>query len=121
MIVPGVWEILLGSVTISQLRHVQLDDLLGRETVVLDTEEMTTYLRGKRILVTGAGGSIGSELVRQVASFEPGLLLLMGRGENSVYEIDQELSLAHPRLKKLPMIGSVTTRTMIVMMMIATP
>jgi FlaA1/EpsC-like NDP-sugar epimerase len=108
MIVPGVWEILLGSVTISQLRTVQLDDLLGRETVVLDTDEMTGYLSGKRILVTGAGGSIGSELVRQVASFEPGLLLLMGRGENSVYEIDQELSLAHPRLRKIPVIGSVT-------------
>lgn len=108
MIVPGVWEILLGSVTISQLREVQLDDLLGRETVVLDTDEMTAYLRGKRILITGAGGSIGSELVRQVALFDPGLLLLMGRGENSVYEIDQELSLAHPGLKKLPIIGSIT-------------
>lgn len=108
MIVPGVWEILLGSVTISQLREVQLDDLLGRETVVLDTDEMTAYLRGKKILITGAGGSIGSELVRQVALFDPGLLLLMGRGENSVYEIDQELSLAHPDLQKLPIIGSVT-------------
>ncbi len=71
-IVPGVWEILLGDVEISQIRDVELNDLLGRETVQLDTEEMTGYLRGRRVLITGAGGSIGSELARQVAAFEPG-------------------------------------------------
>lgn len=108
MIVPGVWEIILGDVTISQIREVQLDDLLGRETVVLDTGEMTAYLEGRRVLVTGAGGSIGSELARQVASFEPGELILMGRGENSIFEIDQELSIAYPRLDRVPIIGSVT-------------
>ncbi|MFH1502991.1 MAG: nucleoside-diphosphate sugar epimerase/dehydratase [Candidatus Eisenbacteria bacterium] len=108
MIVPGVWEILLGDVEISQIREVQLDDLLGRETVVLDTAEMTEYIRGRTVLVTGAGGSIGSELVRQVASFKPGLILLMGRGENSVYEIDLELSLSHPEVPKIGLIGSVT-------------
>lgn len=110
MIVPGVWEILLGDVQISQIRAVELDDLLGRETVVLDTAEMTDYIRGRAVLVTGAGGSIGSELVRQVASFGPDLMVLMGRGENSVYEIDLELSLSHPELRKLPVVGSVTDR-----------
>lgn len=108
MIVPGVWEILLGDVEISQIRAVELDDLLGRETVVLDTAEMTEYIRGRTVLVTGAGGSIGSELVRQVASFQPGLVLLMGRGENSVYEIDLELSLSHPDVRKVALVGSVT-------------
>lgn len=108
MIVPGVWEIILGDVTINQIREVQLDDLLGRETVVLDTEEMTAYLEGRRVLVTGAGGSIGSELVRQVASFGPGRLILMGRGENSIFEVDQQLSIEYPALERVPIIGSVT-------------
>jgi len=108
MIVPGVWEIILGDVTINQIREVQLDDLLGRETVVLDSDEMTGYLEGRSVLVTGAGGSIGSELVRQVASFGPGKLILMGRGENSIFEIDQDLSIEHPRIERQPIIGSVT-------------
>jgi FlaA1/EpsC-like NDP-sugar epimerase len=108
MIVPGVWEIILGDVTISQIREVRLDDLLGRETVVLDTGEMTAYLEGRRVLITGAGGSIGSELARQVASFGPDRLILMGRGENSIFEIEQELSTDHPRLDRAPIIGSVT-------------
>ncbi len=107
-IVPGVWEILLGNVRISQIREVTLDDLLGRETVALDTEEMTGYLKGKRVLVTGAGGSIGSDLVRLVAGFGPEKLVLMGRGENSVFEIDQELSLDYPDVEKVAVIGSVT-------------
>jgi FlaA1/EpsC-like NDP-sugar epimerase len=110
MIVPGVWEILLGDVEVSQIREVQIDDLLGRETVVLDTAEMTDYIRDRTVLVTGAGGSIGSELVRQVATFQPGLIVLMGRGENSVYEIDLELSLSHPNVRKVGLIGSVTNQ-----------
>ncbi|MBM3306977.1 MAG: polysaccharide biosynthesis protein [Candidatus Eisenbacteria bacterium] len=110
-IVPGVWEIILGDVQISQIREVQLDDLLGRETVKLDAEEMTGYLKGRRVLVTGAGGSIGSELARLVSSFEPGRLVLLGRGENSIYEIDQELGLDHPKLDRVPVIGSVRDET----------
>jgi FlaA1/EpsC-like NDP-sugar epimerase len=110
-IVPGVWEILLGDVQISQIRKVQLDDLLGRETVQLDTREMTDYLRGRRVLITGAGGSIGSELARLAADFEPGRLVLLGRGENSIYEIDQELSTDHPGLEKTAVIGSVRDET----------
>jgi FlaA1/EpsC-like NDP-sugar epimerase len=106
-IVPGVWEIIRGDVAISQIRDVVLDDLLGRETVALDTDEMSGYLEGRSVLVTGAGGSIGSELARQVADFRPKKLLLMGRGENSVYEIDQELALLKPGLTKVPIIGSV--------------
>jgi len=106
-IVPGVWEIISGSVAISQIRAVELEDLLGRETVVLDTERMTEYLRGTSVLVTGAGGSIGSELARQVASFDPGELLLMGRGENSIYEIDRALAFEFPDVRRRPIIGSI--------------
>jgi len=107
-IVPGIWEIILGDVTISQLRQVQPEDLLGRETVVLDCDEMTGYLRDRTVLITGAGGSIGSELARQVASFDPRRLLLMGRGENSIYEIDQEIGQDYPDVERHLVISSVS-------------
>jgi FlaA1/EpsC-like NDP-sugar epimerase len=107
-IVPGVWEIILGDVEISQIRKLELSDLLGRETVQLDTEKMTDYLRGRSVLITGAGGSIGSELARLVAGFEPGKLVLMGRGENSIFEIDRELAMEHPDMPRVPVIGSVS-------------
>lgn len=106
-IVPGIWEIIRGDVTISQIRELELTDLLGRETVTLDAAEMTGYIKGKCVLVTGAGGSIGSELVRQIASFRPGKLLLMGRGENSIFDICQDMDLDFPGIVKLPIIGSV--------------
>ena len=107
-IVPGVWEIILGDVQISQIRELELEDLLGRETVALDSEKMTAYIQGRVVLITGAGGSIGSELVRLVAGFGPSSILLMGRGENSVYEIDRELAIDHPDVNRVPVIGSIT-------------
>jgi len=107
-IVPGVWEIILGDVEISQIRPLEIEDLLGRETVALDAARMTGYISGRTVLVTGAGGSIGSELVRLVASFQPAKVVLMGRGENSIYEIDQELALDHPEVSRVPVIGSVS-------------
>ncbi|MBN2565940.1 MAG: polysaccharide biosynthesis protein, partial [Candidatus Eisenbacteria bacterium] len=107
-IVPGVWEIILGDVEISQIRSLELEDLLGRETVKLDADRMCEYLRDRSVLITGAGGSIGSELARLVASFDPGRLVLMGRGENSIYEIDRELALECPDIRRVPVIGSVS-------------
>lgn len=107
-IVPGVWEIILGDVEISQIRPLEIEDLLGRETVALDAARMTGYISGRTVLVTGAGGSIGSELVRLVASFQPAKVVLMGRGENSIYEIDQELALDRPEVSRVPVIGSVS-------------
>ncbi|MCK4679888.1 polysaccharide biosynthesis protein [bacterium] len=106
-IVPGVWEIILGDVEINQIRELKLEDLLGRETVTLDVEKMTAYIQGRVVLITGAGGSIGSELARLVAGFRPSTILLMGRGENSVYEIDRELAMDHPDVNRVPVIGSV--------------
>jgi len=90
-VVPSISEIIDGSVAVSQIRKVQIEDLLEREPVNLDVDTVAAYLKGKRVLVTGAGGSIGSEICRQVCRFEPGLLLLMGHGENSIYEIALEL------------------------------
>ena len=106
-IVPGVWEIILGDVEISQIRELRLEDLLGRETVTLDANKMTSYIEGRVVLITGAGGSIGSELARLVAGFRPSKILLMGRGENSVFEIDRELAIDHPDVARVPVIGSV--------------
>ncbi len=107
-IVPGVWEIILGDVTINQLREVRPEDLLGRETVSLNSDEMTEDLRGKCVLITGAGGSIGSELARQVAAFDPGKILLMGRGENSVYAIDQEIGQYYPDVERHAIITGIS-------------
>jgi len=76
-------------VSISQIRNIDVEDLLRREPVVLDTEQIEDYVKGKTVLVTGAGGSIGSEIVRQVARFGPAKLVLMGRGENSLHLLQQ--------------------------------
>jgi FlaA1/EpsC-like NDP-sugar epimerase len=107
-ILPGLMEMAReGSVTLDQVREVRIEDLLGRKPVRLHIEEVAGYLKGERVLITGAGGSIGSELCRQVAKFEPEVLLLLGRGENSIYEIDQELRIIFPTLKRIPIIADV--------------
>lgn len=90
-IIPGMYEVLGGKVNVSQLRSVQIEDLLRREPVQTDTAAVSALIRGKRVLVTGAGGSIGSELCRQVLRADPDHLILLGHGENSIFAIDAEL------------------------------
>ncbi|MCD4784517.1 MAG: polysaccharide biosynthesis protein [Candidatus Eremiobacteraeota bacterium] len=90
-VIPSLSEIISGRLSVSQIRKVKIEDLLEREEVSLDCRIMDEFIRGKRILVTGAGGSIGSELCRQVLKFNPEMLILLGRGENSIYEINLEL------------------------------
>ena len=97
-IVPGLLDIIRGDVHFEHIRPVRPEDLLGRETVELDEPPVAAFLRGQRVLVTGAGGSIGQELCRQIARFAPAELVLLGRGENSVFEIDTELRDLHPAL-----------------------
>lgn len=88
--IPGLQEIISGVVSIEQLRKVQVEDLLRRKPVKLNTENIAAYLKGKRILVSGAGGSIGSEIVRQIKRYFPEQITLVGRGENSIHEIYRE-------------------------------
>jgi len=106
-IVPGIYELIDGNVTVQQLRNVDLEDLLRRDPVTLDLEQIAGYLTGKRILVTGAGGSIGSELCRQIAKLSPCELVLLGKGENSIYEIDRELREKYSGLTLKPIIADV--------------
>jgi FlaA1/EpsC-like NDP-sugar epimerase len=106
-IVPGVFEILNGAVSISQIRDVNLEDLLRRPAVRLNTDEIASYLRGRTVLVTGAGGSIGSEIVRQLVTFMPSTVLLFGRGENSIFTIQQELVRDWPEIQQIGLIGDV--------------
>ena len=106
-ILPGLYEIIEGKVSISQLRPVDIEELLGRDPVNLDTTAVKEYLAGKIVLITGAGGSIGSEIVRQVAKMQPKKLLLLGKGENSIYEITQELKINSPEVKTVPIIADI--------------
>jgi FlaA1/EpsC-like NDP-sugar epimerase len=89
--VPSVDQLATGKVKVSQLRDVEIQDLLGREAVNLETEQISTLLQGRVVMVTGAGGSIGSELCRQIASFNPQRLLLVDQSEVQVFQIEQEL------------------------------
>ncbi|HWR45846.1 nucleoside-diphosphate sugar epimerase/dehydratase [Sporomusa sp.] len=106
-IVPGIYELIDGKITVQQLRDVDLEDLLRREPVKLDLKQIAGYLTGKRVLVTGAGGSIGSELCRQIAKLSPSEIVLLGKGENSIYEIDRELREKYSGLKLEPVIADV--------------
>jgi len=109
-IIPGVYQVLSGAVSISQIRKVDIEDLLGRKPIKLDIDAISKYLRGKRILVMGAGGSIGSEIVRQVACFDPEFMVLLGRGENSLFELELEIKASFPDLKYKLIIADVQNR-----------
>lgn len=104
---PGVRDLLDGKVTMSQLREVQLEDLLGRDPVSLDLLSIGRYLSGKVVLVTGAAGSIGSELCRQVLNFEPVRLVCYDHNENGLYTLMQEFSARPDRDRILPVVGSI--------------
>ncbi len=104
---PSLQEILSGSVNALGLREVKLEDLLRREPVKLNIEKIIHTLSDRTVLITGAGGSIGSEIARQVAQVKPKLLILLGRGENSIYGIEQELRRNHPKVPLAPIIADV--------------
>lgn len=104
---PGMYQLVNGEVSVSKLRDVEVEDLLGRDPVEVDLDSILGYVQEKRILVTGAGGSIGSELARQIASHRPSRLILLDIYENSVYDVQQELITAYPELDLVVLIASV--------------
>ena len=106
-ILPGIAQIANGDVTVNRLRKVEIEDLLGRESVQVNMEEIGGHIRGKTILVTGGGGSIGSELCRQIAAAGPGRLIILDIYENNAYAIQQELLRKYPGLPLSVVIGSV--------------
>jgi len=95
-IMPGVYDIISGDINVNPIRQIQVEDLLGRDPVCVDLEEVAGYVAGETVFITGAGGSIGSEICRQIARFNPGKMVLLGHGENSIFGIEQELRSEHP-------------------------
>lgn len=109
--IPCLYEVLLGRVKVSRIRDVQIEDLLGREPVQLDEPEIARFVTGKVVMVTGAGGSIGMELARQVARFRPSELLLVERAEFALFNIDRELRASWPDLHIVPLVADVGRET----------
>lgn len=106
-LVPGIYQMINGEVTVSQLRDVDIEDLLGRDPIHMNIEEVLGYVKDKVVLVTGGGGSIGSELCRQLAAHKVKQLIIFDMYENNAYEIQQELKYNYPDLNLLVLIGSV--------------
>jgi FlaA1/EpsC-like NDP-sugar epimerase len=106
-IIPNLYEIVNGRASLKQIRDVEPEDLLGRDPVSLDMNGISDYIKGKNILVTGGGGSIGSELCRQIARFNPRKLIIFDIYENNAYDLQNELKYKYPKLNLKVLIGSV--------------
>lgn len=104
---PGVYQLVNGEVDVSKLRDVDVEDLLGREPIKVDLDSILGYVKDQTVLVTGGGGSIGSELCRQIASHQPKQLIIVDIYENNAYEIQQELLIKYPQLDMVVLIASV--------------
>jgi FlaA1/EpsC-like NDP-sugar epimerase len=108
--IPSMRQLATGAVSVTHLRNLQIEDLLGRETVQLDHANVRKMVSGKKVLITGAGGSIGSELCRQVASFDPELVVLLERSEAAIFPIEQELHERQPGVRLIPMVADILDR-----------
>lgn len=106
-IMPGIYQLINGEISVSKLREVEIEDLLGRDPIKINLNEIMGYVKDKVVLVTGGGGSIGSELCRQIAQFAPKQLIIFDIYENNAYEIQQELVRTYPDLNFEVLIGSV--------------
>ena len=106
-VLPGIYQLVNGEVSVSKLRDVEVEDLLGRNPVTVDLDAIMGYITGKVIMVTGGGGSIGSELCRQIAGHKPAKLIIVDIYENNAYEIQQELLYKYPELNLVVLIASV--------------
>lgn len=105
--VPGVYQLVNGEVNVSKLRNVEIEDLLGRDPIEVNLDEILGYIKGKTVLVTGGGGSIGSEICTQLPEHEVGHLIIFDIYENNAYDIQQKLRWNHPELNLTVLIGSV--------------
>lgn len=112
--IPKIEDLMTGRITVSSLKNIEVEDLLGREPVKLDINAISEYVTGNTVMVTGAGGSIGSEICRQLMRFSPRKILLVGHGEYSIYKIDMELRKAYggeqEQIEIVPIIGDVKDR-----------
>lgn len=106
-ILPGMFEIISGRKSVNALRAVKIEDLLRRESITTDLDQVASLVTDRTVLVTGAGGSIGSELVRQLSTLSPERIILLGRGENSIFELQQELNRSFPHSDYKPVIADV--------------
>ncbi len=104
---PGMYQLVNGEVSVSKLRDVEVEDLLGREPIEVDLDSILGYVKGKKVMVTGGGGSIGSELCRQIAGHKPAQLIIVDIYENNAYDVQQELQADHPELNLVVLIASV--------------
>jgi FlaA1/EpsC-like NDP-sugar epimerase len=104
---PGIYQLLAGHKSVSRTPQIDITQLLRRQPVHIDETEVAASLTGARVLVTGAGGSIGRELCRQIARFNPAKIILLGHGENSIFEIDLDLGLSYPDLVRQPVIADI--------------
>ena len=111
--VPSITDIASGKLSVSQIRQVDINDLLGRDVIELDTDSIELFLKGKTILVTGAGGSIGSEMARQVCNFQPKLLLLLEQAENPLFFIERELKAKFEDVAMEAVICNITDKTQV--------
>lgn len=107
---PGIYQLINCDVKVSMLRDVQIEDLLGREAVRTDLESIMSYVKDQKVMVTGGGGSIGSELCRQIADDQPKQLIIIDNYENAAYELQMELGRKHPELDVIVLIVSVQNR-----------
>ncbi|MEH7414348.1 nucleoside-diphosphate sugar epimerase/dehydratase [Neobacillus drentensis] len=113
-IIPKLEDLMTGKITVNQFRDVQVEDLLGREPVELDIAGISEKVSGKTVMITGAGGSIGSEICRQICKFNPRKIVLLGHGENSIYLIDMELRREYQnQIEIVPVIGDIQDRARI--------
>lgn len=110
-ILPGIYQLVTGEVEVAKLRNIQIEDLLGREPVNANSKEIGRYVAEKTVMVTGAGGSIGSELSRQIAANYPRRLILLDIYENTLYDIERELLKSYPNLDLITLVGSVRNRS----------
>jgi len=106
-VLPGISDLMNGNVTLKDVRDISIEDLLGREPVEIDMRQVSSYIRHKTVLVTGAGGSIGSELCRQIARFNPAKLIMLDMGETELFNINRGIKEGHPGITMLAVVGDI--------------